>query len=665
MKKWFLSIAVVALAVGTSFAQVVYDIDSTNYLNLEDLRGQTFIPAAGGTGDYNNFNINSIIVFNDTTTDFSLTAPLTMAFPFTPGDYQVSGRITLASTVEDAEENLLPVTISPAVDGISFLSGVNPYAYPGPPEENRRQTLLAVAAGNTFIFKNFTSSVINVKDSVMGQFFNVGETEGVFQGTMIFEDNTNFLTGGAVLRAGNWTMFDRGIYEFTDNHASWGGAIYVDGSMRFAGGVYNLTGNWAVGGGNDAGKSGHGGAIYAGSPCLRADGGNNPYTANWNFIDNMAAGLGGAIYASGGIEVQAGCAFNSPTGAHTVTFQGNRDGVVFTTEEDVLVPDYTNSKANAIHQGNAAGVINLRAGDAMDSVVLYDPITMEQGKGKETNLSKVHFFINGDGNNGFHRGIITFDGSYWNNLVGYTATADDITSHVYGTLQVTSGWLKIANGAVINVEQAYTQDDDGAFVTAFGGNVRAGGFIPITGSNDLGAAGSVFIDTGAKLIVEETFYTARAASDPVGATLWIGVDDTSAGLLQASQMDLWNNELYIDLSKVSFGTQHGTWHIIDILDGLDENLTIRVSFDGVDWVRYTNLRMHDQKFDISMFNLEALENGFIWSPLRNAWICTQEDLDRTWSLSLDGVLTVVPEPATWVLLSLGLGAAVFLRRRKK
>ena len=670
------TVALAALLGNSSAADYYINADpqggdpTPQYSSLEDLRSQASPFTVTTLIDFTTLGVNDMskpILF-----DASLQAPLISDFPdsftdpATPTLFGLTSNIT--ELISGGPAYFYPaITISPA-EGFeansSFyqaLSGTGHNQYPA----------IYAAPERTFIFEGFTNSALNFSTGSTFRAF-VGYESSVHLGTLIFQNNIKLTpdNGGAAIRSSAIFTLQCGTYEFRNNIATMGGAVFVD-NFAIRAGIVTFDNNWAVAGDSLDSRAGRGGAVYTHGFDLNAfgEGGRNALTENWIFTNNLASALGGAVYEqNGNLSIIAHNAFNTtrPGRGQLIEFKGNRDGVTFTPDGlGGFIPDRTSGKANAIQFNTTSqNFMTINAHQGNDNINFYDPImtAQEKNSGVSTSFSFTNF--NYDPNSGSKfRGVLTFDGSYWSTLPGHSVTEADLTSIVYGNTTLGAGWMKIINGAVFNVEQAgKTVESVHEF---FGGDFQAGGKFNKDASNDLGPGGAVFVGPGSSFNVAGNF-TAAALNNADGGALWLAVDDTDAGHISVGgNVSFWDNMIYLDLSAVSDSNTFGEWDLFDLSSDLSSSIIIRVTFQGVDWARYATLGQHWDPFNpVTVLRLEDLANGFIWNAGAGAWLCNQTDLDRTWILTPDGTLSLVPEPTTWALLGLS-GLAVVLFRRKK
>ena len=672
MKKIFFSTVALAALLGNSFA-ADYFVDagttptSTIFNTLDDLRLTTSPYTSTKIISFENLGLDA--EFNPILTDASLQAPLLTDFPDssnnTPSAIVLTSNIIKFYEGDSGPYYYLPITISPAAGfeaNSSFVKVTTPTTAP------RQYPSVYADAGHTFIFTGFTDSVMSWRPGNVDRNYLGAQNQSL--GTLRFENNfkTALNSGGGVVQGNGHMEIWNGTYQFVNNSAAWGGAVTSEDYFGIHAGEILFDGNRAVAGNSTDGKAGNGGAVFAAGISIAAsrDYGPNVYTDSWHFTNNLASGKGGALFSrDGNIIVTARCAYGVSDRGHLIEFKGNRDNVTFIPDGfGGFDPVPFSGKANALHANSSTGgFLALSAAGGNDSLVFYDPVSMLQTRNSD--VDRVFTNINYDPVNPhlIHRGIVTFDGSYWSNEVpSYVVTPADLASNVYGNTVLGDGWMKILNGAVFNVGQATKIVDD--VPVFYGGNFRAGGFLnsDAPGQNYIGVGGAVYIGAGSAFNVAGDF-TTEALNNQEGGSLWFAVDDNAAGHMTAGSVSFWDDKIYLDLSAVSDGNNSGEWTLFDFGSDLSSDITIRVTFDGVDWVAYTGLNAHWKDFKESMLHLEELANGFIWDGV-GAWKCEQLDLDRTWVLTPDGTLSLVPEPTTWALLGLS-GLAVVLFRRKK
>lgn len=143
--------------------------------------------------------------------------------------------------------------------------------------------------------------------------------------------------------------------------------------------------------------------------------------------------------------------------------------------------------------------------------------------------------------------------------------------------------------------------------------------------------------TGATTINAGTLRLSTTGSI-ASAQIGFGVTDSAAGLLEVENTSFaFSGTLSLNLSGVT--SNSGSWTLFDgsAFGAGDLNLS-----------SITN----------NLAGLTFVNNSGVWSG--------SDTLGRTWTFSEDlGQLSVVPEPATWMLLGVGVIAALVNRRRKR
>jgi len=190
---------------------------------------------------------------------------------------------------------------------------------------------------------------------------------------------------------------------------------------------------------------------------------------------------------------------------------------------------------------------------------------------------------------------------------------------------VKAGGARIdTNGQSLSLSNNFTEDP---LSTGGGFEKRGAGTLTLTAVNGF---------TGNTTVTEGTLVLSSTGS-VASSTLGFGVKDATNGLLTVQNAGFsFSGNLTLDLATVTVSS--GSWTL----------------FNGAEF----------GAGDLNLADLTSNLVGLSFSNSSGVWSGT--DLSsRTWTFTEDsGVLQVVPEPTTWALVGLGLGATLFFRRRK-